>query len=399
MRRSLVSLVVTVPTLCAACTGGTTPPAAREPASAPPPASPASPAEPATPGATIPAPRILASGEALPAGCEAATPPRRETVAFVAEGRAWALSPHGRDPVCLFEVSEPGPFLWGPRGDRALLGRLEMLRLGGRELRAPAPADLEPGPADWGHPLGKAVVFVSPDGAALLEAYPGTDRVDDISPLPGARYLNVVYHPSGLALAFVAEQGGEQSIWLSTNTGERPVQLVFSEVGTEFGALAFSPDGQVLTYAAQHADGHPELHALDLTAPGEAPAFWVGVPGEHVLAIHEPARPGREVLGLTLGTSCDDSRAATLEGDALRPLLPAADAPTRVLGWLDGRRILVGAGGCEGPLDISSYDVATGALLPLAFGVDAASARVRAPSPAPPLPTSAEGELGGPGVA
>src|SRR6266545_2251599 len=56
-------------------------------------------------------------------------------------------------------------------------------------------------------------------------------------------YLSVTYHPSGLALAFVAEREGRQSIWLSSNLGEDPKRLVFSKVGTEFGALEFSADG------------------------------------------------------------------------------------------------------------------------------------------------------------
>lgn len=74
----------------------------------------------------------------------------------------------------------------------------------------------------------------------------------------------MTYHPSGLALAFVAEREGRQSIWLSSNLGEDPKRLVFSKVGTEFGALEFSADGRSLVYAVQHADGHPEVLAHDL---------------------------------------------------------------------------------------------------------------------------------------
>ena len=72
----------------------------------------------------------LASGAALPA-CAPKEPKASATVAFVASGNAWAMSPHGEDLTCLFAVQDAGPFVWGPLGDRALLGGLEVRGVAG----------------------------------------------------------------------------------------------------------------------------------------------------------------------------------------------------------------------------------------------------------------------------
>src|SRR5437867_6763213 len=53
---------------------------------------------------------------ALPAGCDGATPVVADTVAFVAQGRAWAVASDGTGLTCMFRVDAPGPFSWGPKG-------------------------------------------------------------------------------------------------------------------------------------------------------------------------------------------------------------------------------------------------------------------------------------------
>jgi hypothetical protein len=341
------------------------------------------------PGTETPgSPTLLASGDALPKGCRNGSSRAAQTVAFVAVGRAWALDPTSGALTCLFEVSDPGPFAWGPLGDRVLLGGLHMEAIGGQTLRAPL--DIQPGPSAWGHPMGTAVVFVSGDGTQLDKRYLDQKGIIDISPLHGVSYLSVIYHPSGLALAFVAERNGRQSIWLSSNLGEDPKRLVFSKEGTQFGALEFSADGQTLVYAAQHADGHPEVLALDLTNPSFARWLWRGEPGQHVMSVFQPpSRTGR-FLGLTLGTSCDDSRAAVRGPDRqLIPVPPDASAPTRVLGWLDRTHVLVATGGCADAMDLAAFDVRTEASVPLVTGVTAAASR----APAPPAPTSLPQEV------
>jgi hypothetical protein len=336
---------------------------------------------------------FLASGQPLPSGCSDRHSEPTQTVAFVAEGRAWALDPSSGGLTCLFQVTDPGPFIWGPLGDRVLLGGLHMEAIGGQTLQPPL--DVQPGPSAWGHPVGTAVAFVSGDGTELDKRYLDQNGLVDISPLRGVSYLSVTYHPSGLALAFVAEREGRQSIWLSSNLGEDPKRLVFSKVGTEFGALEFSADGRTLVYAAQHADGRPEVLALDLANRSFIRWLWRGQPGQHVLSVFQPPSRSGRLLGLTLGTSCDDGVAMVRGPDRkLIPILPDASDPSRVLGWLDRTHVLVGVGGCGEPLDLSAFDVRDEASVPLVSGVTAAASR----SPTPPAPTSlpqeVEGEVG-----
>jgi hypothetical protein len=338
-------------------------------------------------------PSLLASGQPLPSGCADRHSKPTQTVAFVAQGRAWVLDPSSGALNCLFEVSDPGPFAWGPLGDRVLLGGLHMEALGGQTLQAPL--DIQTGPSAWGHPMGTAVAFVSADGTELDKRYLDQKRIVDISPLPGVSYLSVTYHPSGLALAFVVEREGRQSIWLSSNLGEDPRRLVFSKVGTEFGSLEFSADGRSLVYTAQHSDGHPEVLALDLANRSFIRWLWRGQPGQHVLSVFQPPTRTGGFLGLTLGTSCDDGAAMVRGPDRkLIPILPDGSGPSRVLGWLDGTHVLVAAGGCGEPFDLSAFDVRSEASVPLVSGVTAAASRAPAPPAPTSLPQDVEGEVG-----
>ena len=156
----------------------------------------------------------------------------------------------------------------------------------------------------WGHPIGKAVVYISPSGTRLRKIYPGTQRRDDITPIHGVHYLNVIYHPSGLAIAFVVDTGERQEIWLSSNVGEDPVRLVFAVGGTTFGALAFTADGGTLLYAAVHADDAPLLHALDLRNPTINQGWWHGDAGDRISAIYTQPRRDGQLIAMTVGAAC-----------------------------------------------------------------------------------------------
>src|SRR5918999_1119768 len=87
-------------------------------------------------GATLPNTPATTAGTTaagpLPDGCTGDAPsPTNAPVAFAADGRAWATTTDGRRVWCLFEVRDPGPFLWGPRGDRVVLDGLEVRGVGG----------------------------------------------------------------------------------------------------------------------------------------------------------------------------------------------------------------------------------------------------------------------------
>ena len=332
----------------------------------------------------------LANGDVLPDGCPAGADVRAHTVAFVAGGYAWALDPESGDATCLFSAPAPGPFTWNPRGDRALLSDLEIASIDGAQLRAGT--SQSPAVSSWGHPIGKAVVYVSPNGTRLRKIYPGTQRRDDITPIRGVRYLNVIYHPSGLAIAFVIDNAGGQEIWLASNLGEDPVRLVFAVGGTTFGALAFTADGSTLLYAAVHADDAPLLHALDLRNPTINQGWWHGESGDRISAVFTQPRRDGHLMGLTVGAECVDSRAMLFRrGDPPEPL---AEAPSRFVGWLDGRTMLVATGGCAGASDLVALDVVQQAAIPLVTGVDIAAARTPLLGFVAALPEGIEQEVG-----
>ena len=332
----------------------------------------------------------FANGRPLPAGCPAGDSARAQTVAFVAGGNAWVLDPDSSDASCLFPTPAPGPFTWNPRGDRMLLNGLSIRSVDGKHLRV-ATSPTSP-LSSWGHPIGKAVVYIPPSGTSLLKVYPGSQRTDDITPVPDVRYLNVIYHPSGLALAFVVDTGDGQEIWLSSNVGEDPVKLVFAVGRTTFGALGFTSDGRTLLYAAVHRDDAPVLHALDLTDPTFNQGLWHGDAGDRISAIFPQPKRSGDLIAFTVGTACGDSTAMLFrQGEPARSL---AAAPSRIVGWLDARTVLVASGGCGGPSNLASVDVTQDATVPLVDGVDIAAARTPLLGYVPPLPQHIEEEVG-----
>lgn len=372
----VVALVV-LSTL-AACTGSPT-------LSASPAPLPSSP----TPSVASPPPMptvTFGDGQPLPEGCVEGRPRPSQTVAFVAQGRAWAVDPRGVRLTCLFEVDEPAPFAWGPQGDRVLLGGLEIRGIDPASPTFP-PIGPEPGTYDWGHPLGLSVVYVSPGHRVPEKRFMDDGHVERLTSMPAGRYLDVAYHPSGLAIAFVLEEQGEQSIWLSTNTGADPQRLVFSEGGTRFPSVGFSPDGSQLVWVAQHLRTY-QVHRMDLTDRSSFDDGWRGELDEQGSNLQ--LAPEGQLLALDVGPSCDDRTAmAVLSPTVARPALPDDDRPTTAIGWLDRTTLLVGVGGCDGPMELRAVDVLDGLVTDLVHGAELASTRtvvLDAPDsvPAPP---------------
>jgi hypothetical protein len=329
-------------------------------------------------------PPQLASGRVIPQQCSPARPSAAATVAFVANGSAWALNPANGRLSCLFRTPRPGPFAWGPRADRALLARLEVKSFGKAPSRPPS--NVNPPALSWGRPIGKSIVFVANGGRALFKAHPAGGGFTNVTPLRGARYERVVYHPSGLAFAFVARLNGRESIWLSTNLGKSPRQLVHGRFHTGFDALAFSRDGMTLYFGAQHGDTHVDLHSIPVAGATEAPLRWRGGPHERVTEIH-PGGAGDLVF--TAGRSCETQRAIldTVAKPEGRDALPG-HGRTRALGWIDDAHVLVAAGKCGEPLDLYSVSALTLNSRLLARSVSAASVLRAEPFPPPPLPAA-----------
>lgn len=374
---SLLSLALTA----AACSGSTEPP------------SPSGSSAATTPTTSGPVAGSQALISSLPAGCDASQPTAEATVAFVAQGRAWAAAPDGTALTCLFEVTDPGPFLWGPQADRVLLGGLEVRGVGSKASRPSS--SLQPTSVSWARPTGQAVAFVDPNGRELEKAVVGSSKIENVTPheeeghfpaLTDVTFQEVVYHPSGQAVGFVLTHRIDGSaIYVSSNTGGDPHRLVWSVSGTVFGPIAFGLDGKALYYVAHLANNMRYITTADLGSGRLRPGLWRAK--QNVLQLM-PA-PSGQAVALDTGTGCDDRVAvlSKLDETGGSPLLPGASAPTSVIGWVDDSTALVSEGKCNGPARLWEVKANAGGTATLLIdGVDRAAARVPDPTPAPPLP-------------
>ena len=344
---------------------------------------------PNTPGTTA---GTTAAGP-LPDGCSGSAPsPTTAPVAFVADGRAWATTGDGRRVWCLFEVHNPGPFLWGPRGDRVVLDGLEVRGVGATVWRPPR--GIETVSLTWLGATGNALAFVTPGRLNLASAALGSIELRELTPFRGPTYQAVASHPSGQALAFVLQRAGASEVWMASNTGGGQARLV-PPTRARLGPLAFSAGGKSLYYgSSRQPDGSRHLEVYSLAERRRLEPAWTG--DRDILAIVGRRDPAATQLALDTGSGCGNRRAdlSGLDGGPGRPLLPSASGPTSAVGWLDTRRVLVVEGGCNGPFDLWLVDVNGGEPKPVARGIDRAALRFPDPRPlpaAPDLTTLAQG--------
>ena len=325
------------------------------------------------------------SAGALPDGCAGDVPsPTSGPVTFVAEGRAWATTPDGLRLWCLFEVRRPGPFLWGPRGDRVVLDGLEVRGVGTPVWR-PA-RGIETVSLAWLGANGNALAFVMPGGLNLASAVLGSIDLRELTPFRGgSTYLAVAGHPSGEALAFVLRREGASEIWMASNAGSGAVRLV-GPTRARLGPLAFSAGGKALYYGARQPDGTRRLEVFSLAERRRLDPAWAGE--RDILAVVARRDPAATQIAVDTGSGCDDRRAdlSGLDGGPGRPLLPSASRPTGAVGWVNTRQVLVVEGGCDGPFDLWLVDVNGGEPKPVARGIDRAALRWPDPRPAPAPP-------------
>jgi hypothetical protein len=380
MRVPRVLVLLAVALIAGSCTSISSTTASPTAASAPPTSS----AVPPSPtGAT------LADGSALPSGCTGKPVPS-ETAAFVADGRAWALDPHDRGLACLFRVRQPGAFAFGPQGDRVMLAGLGVV---GVPTGAPTWPPVGPTPTvfDWGHPLGLAVVYASPSGAPE-KRFMDDGSVERLTDLPHGTYASIAYHPSGLALGFIVDQGQRQGIWLSSNEGKDPVRLVFSRPDTTFSSVAFSPDGTQIWWIAQHAGALSEIHWMDLA---DRSTFQTVLSrGLSPTADGLQLAPSGPLMSATQGASCDEEQAMVVDAQGAHPAISGGDGPTHALGWLDAKTLLVATGGCGQPESLSAvvWSHGAGTATALVDGVDVGAPRTvlrNAPTEVPTPPNQA----------
>jgi hypothetical protein len=227
-------------------------------------------------------------------------------------------------------------------------------------------------------------VFVGKGGAALLKAHPAGGGFTDVTPVRGATYERVVYHPSGLAFAFVLRKNGLASIWISSNVGKSPRQFVHGRLHTGFDAISFGDGGTQLYFAARHVDRRVDVHRLALVGATSTPVVWRGGPEERVTDLVDA--PGSGDLAFTAGRSCESRYAivVTAKHPKGAELMPDAKR-SRAVGWLDRKHVLVAAGGCGDKLDLYSVDAASLDARLLVQGVDVAATRRAEQFPPPPL--------------
>jgi hypothetical protein len=340
-------------------------------------------------GATLPnspATTVAATAAgALPDGCAGSAPsPTSAPVAFVAGGRAWATTADSRRVWCLFEVHRPGPFLWGPRGDRVVLDGLEVRGVGTPVWRPPR--GIETVSLTWLGASGNALAFVTPGRLNLASAALGSIDLRELTPFRGgSTYQAVASHPSGQGLAFVIRRNSASEIWMTSNLGSGGARLV-APTQARLGPLAFSANGKALYYGSRRPDGTRTLEVYSLTERRNLAPAWTGK--RDVLAIVGRRDPAATQIAIDTGSGCGDRRAdlSGLDGGPGRPLLPSATRPTSAVGWLDTRRVLVAEGGCDGPSDLWLVDVNGRGPRPVARGVDRAALRWPEPRPLPAPP-------------
>jgi len=345
---------------------------------------------PSSPGTTV----GTAAG-ALPDGCADSAPtPTSAPVAFVAGGRAWATTADGRRLWCLFEVHRPGPFLWGPRGDRVVLDGLEVRGVGAPVWRPPR--GIETVSLTWMGANGSALAFVTPGRLNLASAALGSIDLTELTPFRGgSTYQAVASHPSGQGLAFVIRRNGASEIWVTSNRGGGAVRLV-GPTQARLGPLTFSASGKALYYGSRRPDGTRTLEVFSLPERRILAPAWTGK--RDVLAIVGRRDPAATQIAIDTGSGCGDRRAdlSELDGGPGRPLLPSATRPTGAVGWLDSRRILLVEGGCAGPFDLWLADVSGRGPESVARGIERAALRWPEPRPLPAPPDlAALGQGGG----
>jgi hypothetical protein len=298
----------------------------------------------------------------------------------------------GTGLTCLFEVTDPGPFTWGPRADRVLLDGLEVRGVGSTASRPSG--SVKPSDASWGRPTGLAVVYIDSTAKKLQKALVGGTTIENVTPpardpfpaIADVTFQQVLYHPSGRAFGIVLTDAGGSTIWMSSNTGATPQRLVWSKEGNVFGPIAFGFDGNTLYYGVHVKKGDTSMIArIDLKASKVTAGLWKGQ--DDILRL-VPAANGKAVA-LDTGAGCDDRQAmlSDLDGTAGRALLPSATDPTSVVGWIDDGTLLVGEGGCNQSMKLWQVKGAAAGSPTLLFdGADRAAVRVADPTPTPPLP-------------
>ena len=269
----------------------------------------------------------------------------------------------------------PGPFLWGPRGDRVVLDGLEVR---GSAPRWRPARGIETRVAGLAGRQRNALAFVMPGGLNLASAALGSIDLRELTRSGAAppTWRWPATCPGGAGLRAPAR--GRLEIWMASNAGSGAVRLV----GPAGWARWPSRPAARPSLRGQAAGRQPPARGLLAGRAQRLAPAWTGE--RDVLAVVSRRDPAATQIAVDTGSGCDDRRAdlSGLDGGPGRPLLPSASRPTGAVGWLNTRQVLVVEGGCDGPFDLWLVDVNGGEPKPVAHGIDRAA--LRWPDPAPP---------------
>jgi hypothetical protein len=281
-------------------------------------------------------------------------PPEGTTeVTFIRDGKMFGIRPEGAGLVqrCLAEMEpiDTGPILWGPQGDRYLIGNKTFVIGDTRATTGFADNQI----ATWSAPKGTAILRVDPQTKKVAKR----NNVDD----PTITSLSVMseaydalYHPAGRNIAVVGRTTPDSTygIWLITNDGDKPTLVTRGEDAKRLRLLGWDSGGSLLNFYAEHLDGTEHLHTIglpglnlgDVAAPGESARLaeaQVRVSGGYrrgdcetgsvALSLDAPGGP------VTLDLAAKDARLISYGNDSfIATRTDRCDGPEDLWGWRGG---------------------------------------------------------------
>ena len=302
-----------------------------------------------------------------PAPCEGIGPPPVGAELSVARGtRLELIALDGTSRRCVAADVQSASMQWGGSADRLLLPPTAVF-LADREVSPGVGAQAI---ATLSRPTGTSVLAVDRDHR--LRKHPvGGGPASDISFL--ARTDEAVYHPGGRFIAAVGlDHNRDYGISISTNQGKDPRKLAEGESAGRIYSLAFSQDGEVLWFLADHG-GHSDVHQLDLRTASLTTLSENDKPYARLVA-----SPFTRTYAVATN-KCE----SIVHGLGVKPTGALAKRALHPVGFLlDGKLVVVARdSGCSGPGDV--HVIGPGATDPPAVArtVDAVAVRQALPPP------------------
>jgi hypothetical protein len=305
-----------------------------------------------------------------PLACEGIGPaPTAPELTVLRGSRLELLGLDGTTTRCVAADVEPAnnaPLAWGGTGDRLLLPPTSVF-LADRQVSAGV------GPqaiASLSRPTGTSVLAVGRDHKLRKHPVEGGPATD-VSFL--ARTDEAVYHPNGRFIAAVGvDHSGDYGISIATNLGKDPRKLAEGERAGRIYSLAFSQDGEVLWFLADHGD-HGDVHQLDLRTASLTTLATDAKPYARLVA-----SPFTRTYAVATN-KCE----SLVNGLGVHPTGRLAKQKLQPIGFLSNGALVVMArdGGCAGPGDVHVIGLSATNAPPVARSVESVAIRQALPPP------------------